>query len=201
MAGWAALAIVPAFGIDTFAVAVGLGTAGLAQRRRLAVVVAVFEGAMPLLGAFVGGWLGRLISAYAVWGAAGLLAVLGVRELAEGWRELHEHDAPAEYGDGNDDDGPRGEGAGFLRRNLAGWGLVLAGLSVSVDELGAGLAAGAAHLPLRILAPALALQAAVFTYAGLHAGAALRRVAGRYGEIAAGLALLAVAVGVVLLAR
>jgi putative Mn2+ efflux pump MntP len=189
--GWGSLAIVPAFGIDTLAVAVGFGTAGLADRRRLAVVVAAFEGAMPVLGAFVGGWLGRLASGYAVWGAAALLALLGLRELAEGWRELREDC------DGDDDEAPPGEGAGPLGGQIAGWGLLLAGLSVSMDELGAGLAAGAARLPLRILVPALALQALVFTYAGLHAGAALRRLAGRYGEMAAGIALVAAAVAIV----
>lgn|GEM_PF-3486640 len=195
MSGWGVLAVVPAFGLDTLAVAVGLGTAGVGERRRLALVVALFEGAMPILGAALGGWLGRLLAGYAVWGAAALLAFLGLRELAEGWRELREAD-----GDDDDDDSG-GEGAELLRRRPVGWGLVLAGLSVSMDELGAGLAAGAARLPLRILVPALALQAALFTYAGLHAGAALRRLAGRYGEIVAGSALLAVAVGVVLLGR
>lgn len=195
VSGWGAVAIIPAFGIDTFAVAVGLGTAGLAKRRRLAVVIAVFEGVMPLLGALVGGWLGRVGSGYALWAAAALLAFLGLRAMAEGWRELDE-DA-----EGDDADAPTGEGAHLLRGHVAGWGLVLAGLSVSVDELGAGLAAGAAQLPLRILAPLLALQAVLLTYAGLHAGAALRRWAGRYGELMAGLALVAVAIGMVAVGR
>ncbi len=193
MTTWATLLIVPAFGLDTFAVAVGLGTAGVAERRRLALVVAVFEGLMPLVGAVAGGWLG-LLTRYALWGAAALLACLGLRELAEGWRELREDDD-------RDTDEPTGEGAELRRRDLRGWGLILAGLSVSMDELGAGLAAGTARLPLGLLAPALALQAAVFTYAGLHAGATLRRWTGRYGEMAAGLALLAVAVGLVLADR
>ncbi len=143
---------------------------------------------MPILGAVVGGWLGRLAAGYALWSAAALLALLGLRELSEGLRELH-----------GDDAGP--ERAAPPRRERFGWGLLLVGLSVSTDELGAGLAAGAARLPLRILAPALAVQAAVCTYAGLHAGAALRHLAGRYGEIVAGSALLAVAVGLVLLGR
>lgn len=189
MHGWASLAIVPAFGMDTFVVAVGLGAAGVGARRRLALVVALFEGGMPVVGALIGGWLGHLISGYAIWGAAALLAFLGAREALEGWRELHEDD--------DDDDDGHGEAGPLVRAGLAGWALVAAGLSVSVDELGAGLAAGAAQLPLRLLVPALALQAAVFTYAGLHAGQALRRWAGRYGELAAGLALIAVAVGIV----
>jgi putative Mn2+ efflux pump MntP len=78
---------------------------------------------------------------------------------------------------------------------------VAAGLGVSLDELGAGVAVGAGRLPLRILAPALAVQAVLFTYAGLHAGHMLQRLAGRYGEIAAGVALIAVAIGIVALTR
>jgi len=193
LSGWGALAIVPAFGIDTFVVAAGLGAAGVVQRRRLALLVAVFEGAMPLVGALVGAGLGRLVAGYAVWAAAALLAVLGVRELAEGWRALREAEDDA-------DDG-HGEAAALLRRNLAGWSLLLAGLTVSVDEFGAGLAAGAAQLPLAVLVPALALQAAVFTYAGLRAGAALRHWTGRYGEIVGGIALVAVAAGIVVWGR
>jgi putative Mn2+ efflux pump MntP len=186
------LGAVPAFGIDTLTLAVGLGAAGTADRRRLALVVAVFEGGMPLLGAVAGAALGRITAGYAVWGAAGLLAVLGGKELTEGWRELREDRD-------DDDDDDEGEGAARLRRGVGPWGLLAAGLAVSVDELGAGLAAGAAGWPLRILVPALALQAVLFTYLGLRVGATLRRIAGRYGEIAGGLALLGVAAGVALL--
>ncbi len=186
MRGWGALAILPAFGIDTLAVAVGLGTAGVA-RKRLAVVVALFEGGMPLVGALVGQWVGRLASGYAVWGAAAFLVFLGLRELVEGWREL---------GTPND---ASAEDETLAQRHPAGWGLILIGLSVSTDELGAGLAAGVARVPLRILAPALALQAFLLTYLGLRAGATLRRIAGRYGEFLAGIALLAVAVGIALI--
>lgn len=184
--GWGALAILPAFGIDTLAVAVGLGTAGV-PRIRLTVVVALFEGGMPLIGALVGQWLGGFASGYAVWGAVALLGFLGLREFLEGCRDIRPPD------DASAQDDPVGQSP------PAAWGLILVGLGVSTDELGAGLAAGVAHLPLRILAPALALQAFLLTYLGLRAGATLRRIAGRYGAILAGIALLAVAVGIALI--
>lgn len=193
MTGWGALAIVPAFGLDTFAVAAGLGAAGLGERRRLAVTVAVFEGGMPLVGVVAGAWLGRLFSGYAVWVAAALLAFLGLREIAEGWRELREQDDDRR-------DPPRG-GEAVRRRSLGVWALLATGIAVSMDELGAGLAAGAARFPLGVLAPALALQAVVFTYAGLRAGTLLKRLTGRYGEIVAGAALLAVGIAIALVAR
>ncbi len=182
LSGWTVLAIVPAFGVDTFAVAAGLGATGVVDRRRLALIVAVFEGGMPLVGALIGSWLGHLVSSYAVWVAAALLALLGVYEIVEGLRELR--------GDGDEEDGEAEE----FQRKLMGAGLIVAGLSVSMDELAAGLAAGAARLPLAVLAPALAAQAALFTYLGLHAGQGLRRWAGRYGETVAGAALIAAAI-------
>lgn len=188
LSSWTVLAIIPAFGVDTFAVAAGLGAAGVADRRRLALIVAAFEGGMPLVGAAIGSWLGRLVSSYAVWGAAALLAALGLYEIIEGIRELREDEE-------EDDDKVLA-----LQRKLMGAGLIVAGLSVSMDELAAGLAAGAAQLPLALLVPALALQAALFTYAGLHAGSRLRRWAGRHGEIVAGLALIVAAIFVILMA-
>ncbi len=191
LSGWAVLAIVPAFGIDTLVVATGIGASGAVNRHRLALVIALFEGGMPLIGALIGSWIGGLVAAYAVWGASLLLALLGVYEILEGFRELR--------GDDDDDDGDAQAEA--LQHRLLGAGLIVAGLSVSMDELAAGLAAGAAQLPLIALAPALALQAGLFTYLGLHAGQRLRRWAGRYGEVVAGAALIAAAVVVVLLAR
>lgn len=189
MSDWTVLFIVPAFGIDTLAVATGLGAAGVAMRRRLAVVIALFEGGMPLVGALIGNWLGHFIAGYAVWASALLLAILGVREVVEGVKELRE-------GDEHD----AGEGA-LMRDRIARAGLIMAGLSVSMDELAMGFAAGAAQLPIAVLAPALALQAAVFTFIGLHLGSRLRILAGRYGEIVAGVALFLAAFVVVLVAH
>ena len=190
--GWAVLAIVPAFGIDTFAVAIGLGAAGIADRRRLALVVALFEGGMPIVGALIGTWLGALVSGYAVWIAALILAAVGVHELVEGVKELREEED-------DDAEAAHRSGAVATEKKLVGVGLIAAGLSVSMDELAAGLAAGAAQMPLAVLAPVLALQAAVFTYAGMHAGNRLRSWAGRYGELVAGAALLLASVVIVLI--
>ena len=69
----------------------------------------------------------------------------------------------------------------------------MAGLSVSVDELVAGAAAGSAGFPVAVFAPALALQAVLFTGLGWAAGRRLARVADRYGEVVAGLALVGTA--------
>ncbi|MGC8487482.1 MAG: manganese efflux pump MntP family protein [Clostridia bacterium] len=187
------LVIVPAFGIDTFVVAVGLGAGQFTDQFRLAATVAVFEGGMPLLGALVGSWLAHRLSSIVVYAAAALLAALALREFWEGVRELREEP------DVDEGDEPSGEGRA-LRRATSLLTLVSAGMAVSLDELTAGIAAGAARLDLTLLVPALAVQAVLFTLLGLAAGARLRRAVGRYGEMAGGLALFLAAIVVVILA-
>jgi putative Mn2+ efflux pump MntP len=187
---FSALVVVPAFGMDTFIVAVGLGTGWFTGRWRLAAIVAVFEGGMPLLGAVIGAWVAHFLSRLVVYVAAALLAALAVREIREGIHELRE-DAHDEEGSGE---------SGRLRNATSCMALLGAGFAVSLDELTAGLAAGAARLNLAVLIPALALQAVLFTLLGLAAGAGLRRAVGRYGEVAGGLALLLAAMVVVVLA-
>jgi putative Mn2+ efflux pump MntP len=178
---WLVWVILPAFGLDTLAVSAGLGLAGSGGSLRLSVTFGLFEGLMPALGALVGRGLGGWLAGLGGWVAALLLAALGLRQLWEGWRELGEKPMAPTL--------PMGLG-----------GLALAGLSVSLDELGAGLGAGLVRLPLLPLLTALALQAAVFTWLGLRLGARLRDRLGRYGELAAGLALLGAA-GVIALSR
>ena len=182
------LLIVPAFGLDTFVVAATLGVVDGPARWRLAGTLALFEGGMPLLGAVLGAWLARILSGAVVYGAAALLAIMAGRELWEGLREAQE---------GEDDEDPAEMRR--LRQVSSLLALPAAGLAVSLDELTAGLAAGSSRLSLPLLVPALALQAVLFTGLGLRAGARVRRMAGRYGEVAGGAALLLVAVGVVLL--
>lgn len=172
------LALLPAFAVDSFLASVGLGTARAAGRWRTAITFGLFEGLMPLVGLGIGSAAQGLLSAAGPWIGAGLLALLGVRELREGWRELHE--------------APQAQRRP-PRAAPAGWALLVAGLSVSVDELVAGAAAGSAGFPVAFFAPALALQAVLFTGLGWAAGHRLARVANRYGELVAGLALLAAA--------
>lgn len=172
------LALLPAFAVDSFLASVGLATAGTAGRWRTAITFGLFEGLMPLVGLGIGSAARGLLAAAGPWIGAGLLALLGVRELREGWRELHE--------------APQAQGRS-PRPAPAGWSLLMAGLSVSVDELVAGAAAGSAGFPVAVFAPALALQAVLFTGLGWAAGRRLARVADRYGEVVAGLALVGTA--------
>lgn len=180
---WLAASVLPAFSLDTLAVSTGLGARG-GGSWRTALAFAACEGLMPIVGAGAGAALGRALAAWGLWLGAAALVALGVREALEGWRELAE--AAVEPG----------APARPPRPTLRGWPLLVAALGVSVDELAAGFAAGAAGLSLRVLVPALALQALLCTWAGLCAGAWLRRLSGRYGELAAGLALIGAGVAI-----
>ncbi|MCL6595538.1 MAG: manganese efflux pump [Firmicutes bacterium] len=181
---WAALLAVPAFGVDTLAVSAGMGLTGARLPWRLVATFALFEGTMPVVGALAGAALGARLARAGVLLGAALLAALGVKELVEAWREGSQAE-----GKGADGDGPAA--ARGAPESLPA--LAAAGLSVSLDELAGGFAVGAGGLPLSLLLPAFALQAALFTWLGMAAGARLRRLVGRYGEFAAGAAFLAVA--------
>jgi putative Mn2+ efflux pump MntP len=185
---WTALLAVPAFGVDTLAVSAGLGLMGGARLPwRLVATFALFEGAMPVVGAVAGVVLGERLARAGVLVGAALLAALGVKELLEAWREGRESREREREAPGD------GEPAAARGAPESLPALAAAGLSVSLDELAGGFALGAGGLPLSLLLPAFALQAALFTWLGIAAGARLRRLAGRYGEFAAGAAFLAVA--------
>ena len=183
---WTALAFVPALGIDTLTVATGLGASryGGGGRWRTALSFAACEALMPVVGAMLGAALGARAGRPAAWAGGALLVVLGLREAREGWSERHERpDASVAQAPPRDPPG--------------GLGVLLAGsVAVSVDELGVGLGAGTSGVPLHLLAPVLAAQAVLLTLAGLALGGRLRRATGRYGELAAGLALCAVGLAV-----
>ena len=95
---WPVVAVAVIFvslGLDTFAVALGLGVAGLPRARwwRIGLVFAACEGLMPVAGLLVGQRLGAALGIVAPYVAAGILVLLGAREIRE-----------AIAGDDDDDD-------------------------------------------------------------------------------------------------
>ena len=174
------LAVVIPLGLDTLAVALALGLAGLPPRRRLhvSVLFAAFEAGMPLLGIAVGAPLGRAIGEAANYIAATLVVALGIYLLLARGEEK--------------------EGERLLSLSQRGLlGAVALGLSISLDELAIGFSAGLLRIPVLPLVAAVAGQAFVVTQVGVRLGG---RVAARWHEAserAAGLAL--VLLGAVLL--
>jgi putative Mn2+ efflux pump MntP len=162
--------IVP-LGLDTFAVALALGMAGLppSQRLRQSLIFAGFEAAMPLLGVALGAPLGHAIGAAADYFAAALIVGLGLYMLVfEGDQEQR-------------------------LLSLSGRGLLGAlalGVSISLDELAIGFSAGLLRLPILAMVIAIAAQAFVVAQIGLRLGSRAGEGARELSEKLAALALL-----------
>lgn len=155
-------------GLDTFAVAIGLGLSGLprSQWRRVGLAFAFFEGVMPIVGLVVGNHLGHAVGQWAGYGAAGLLILVGAHEIRGSLSD-------------DDDKLPSVEGGKLL----------LAGLSVSLDELAVGFSLGVLRVPVGPALGYIALQAFVITFLGLSWGTRIGRRSGEKAELVGGIVL------------
>ena len=164
-------------GLDTFAVAVGLGVLGLPRARWAAtgLTFALFEGAMPAVGLLLGRHLTGILGNAAAYMAAGLLILFGGREIHEALTEKKSLQVSAQP-------------------ERALWAT---GLSVSLDELAVGFSLGVIHAPVGLALGYIALQALILTFVGLQLGS---RIGGRLeerAELVAGILL--VVLGLLLL--
>jgi putative Mn2+ efflux pump MntP len=169
----ALLAIVLPLGLDTFALSIALGTSGLGARERLRVsmILAAFEGGMPLVGLALGRAATGVIGGYAEITAGLLLIAVGVAMLRE---------------DAGDEDG--------RNRRLAsahGLRIVGLGLSIALDELAVGVSLGllAINAPLAVIL--IAAQALIVAQIGLRLGTRLGDAWSERAEKLAGIALAA----------
>src|SRR2546429_3921006 len=80
------LALVLPLSLDTFAVSAALGVGGLdrRQRLRLSLVLALFEGGMPVVGVLLGAAVAQALGVWADVAAAAPLIALGL------WMVFHE---------------------------------------------------------------------------------------------------------------
>ncbi len=162
-------------GLDTFAVALGLGLSGLprAQWRRVGLTFACFEGVMPVAGLLIGRHLSALIGAWAGYIAAGLLILVGLIAIKE---------ALSDKDDDDNDDGAKAP-------SLEGRKLLLTGLSVSLDELAVGFSLGILRAALVPTLAYIVAQTFIITFAGLALGTRLSRHLEDRAELASGIVL------------
>lgn len=160
--------------LDTFAVSAALGVAQLPRRRRLelALLMAAFELAMPVVGLLAGHGVGHALGAAAHYVAAAALVALGLYFLV------------------SDDD--------EVRTNVHGLALIGLGMSISLDELAIGFSFGLLHLSLLWALVLIAVQAFVAAQLGLWLGARVGAALRARAEQVAGLALIGLAVLVLL---
>ena len=149
------LALVLPLGLDTFAVAAALGAVGIGreQQRRVTLLFAAFEGAMPLVGLVLGRPLGRLVGGAADYVAVGVLLIFAVYTLFGGDEREEAH--LAEFTDAH------------------GMTLVVLGLSISLDELAIGFTLGLLGVPVGLVLISIVIQTVVVTQLGLRLGGRL----------------------------
>ena len=166
------LAFALPLGVDSFAVAAALGTAGLttaAERLRISAIFVAFEAGMPLIGVAAGGGLARLIGAVADYVAAAAVAGLGIFML------FH-------------DTGSAEERQGTRLTSTHGLAILALGISISLDEFAIGFSLGLVRLPVVPVIIAIALVALAASQLGLALGS---RTSERFRERAEKLAAIA----------
>jgi manganese efflux pump family protein len=156
--------IVP-LGIDTFAVAVALGTRNIAPLRA-ALVFAFFEAVMPLVGLVLGRVVGARFETPAVVTGGVVLVLVALYMLREAL-----------------EDEKRAEDVSFTSLRTA----ALAGFGISMDELAIGFPMGTSGLPIPETILAIAIQTFIVTYMGIAVGVRIGQTLGRRTSRIAGI--------------
>ena len=158
-------AFVVPLGIDTFAVAVALGIRDMGPLRP-ALVFAVFEAVMPLVGLLLGRVVGARFETAAV--VAGGIVLIAVAFYM--FKEALEVENEA-------------ENMSFASLRTAAF----AGFGISMDELAIGFPMGTSGLPIPETIGAIAIQTFIVTYAGTVVGRRIGEALGRRTSRFAGL--------------
>ncbi|HKL06916.1 MAG TPA: manganese efflux pump [Roseovarius sp.] len=155
-----------AIAANNTAVALALGS--VAQRAlwlRILVVFGAFEFTIPLVGAWLGQHVARLIAGHADWLGPLFLMSLGGMTIAGALR------SPS--------------GRKDIARFLTGWaGLVALAAGLSVDNLVVGFSMGLGGVPPLALATTILVCSVLFAWAGLALGRRARR---NWGGLAGGI--------------
>lgn len=159
-------AFVLPLGLDTLAIAVAIGMRGV-KPLRPAIVFAVFEGAMPLVGILVGALLSHAFQQVAEYLGGVVLIGLGVHAMREAGEVIEEAERLA-----------------FTTVRT----MMLAGLAVSIDEIAVGFPLATENLPIVAILVAIAMQAFVFGYLGVSLGSRLGAIISHRAGLFAGVA-------------
>lgn len=173
------VALVLPLGLDTFAVAAALGAGGISPARRLRVslLFTAFEAGMPVIGLALGAPLGHVIGAAADYVAIGVLIAFGLYTLLGS--EADEEHRLAQL------------------TQTRGFGALVLGVAVSLDELAIGFTFGLLRVPAGLVIVLIALQAFVVAQLGIRLGSRLSERLRERTERLAGVIL--TSLGVVLL--
>ncbi len=163
-----------ALGTDAFSLSLGIGMAGVNRKQMLiiSITVLVFHIFMPLVGWYTGELAGSLLGRAASLIGSALLIYLGCRMI---W------------------DSRRRE-AGIKVYKFNAWGLILLGVSVSMDALSVGFTLGAQQVDLLWTAATIGLVAGIMTSAGLVCGRFMSSLVGERAQFLGGVILVGIGV-------
>ena len=169
--------------MDSFAVSLTSGVLlkplTLSRVLKIAAFMAVFQGAMPLIGWFLGIGFKNYIEAYDHWVAFGVLLFLGMKMIYEGWLRKGESEPccidPADT------------------RTLVGLSL-----ATSIDALAVGISF--AFLNMTMIAPTIVIAGVTFAFSlvGVYIGRQFGRRIHNFAEVVGGVILIGIGVKILL---
>jgi len=162
--------------VDTFALSAALGIVGLKPRERLRIslIMAAFEGGMPVIGFLLGAVVGRVLGSYAEYAAIAFLVLAGALLLWPGTEAAEE------------------ERLRLLAR-ARGFAAINLGLAVSIDELTIGFSLGLLGISLVVAVVWIAVQALIAAQLGMRLGSRVGEALRERAEQLAGVVLIGMA--------
>jgi putative Mn2+ efflux pump MntP len=167
--------------MDCFAVALGIGTANVANTRRqkfrIAFHAGIFQGGMTLLGWLAGSTVASLIGSVDHWIALALLLFVGVRMIRAG---LDKH------------------GASYTSDPSRGMTLIILSVATSIDAAAVGLSFALLSVDILGASLLIGLISLALSLVGSFAGNRLGARFGKRMEIVGGLLLVAIGVRILI---
>ncbi|RJX19638.1 MAG: manganese efflux pump [Desulforudis sp.] len=164
-----------ALGADAFSLSLGLGLAGVPRKQAvlLVVVVFVFHVLLPIFGFWLGELFGRVAGQWAAYVGAGVLFYLGVKMIIDSFKQE----------------------AVVSPSALTGlFGIVLLGLSVSLDALSVGFTLGVAGGQLFLVAGVIGIVAGLMTASAFILAKWVQGWVGQRAQLVGGVVLVGVGI-------
>ena len=164
------LMVACALGMDAFSLGIGVGMVGMRFRDilKVSITIGLFHIGMPLLGIFIGIYLSEMIGDIAVLIGGGILMVLGLHMLWNGFFRSE-------------------EGSVMQTKGL---GLFLFAFSVSLDALSVGFSCGLLDVNIFLAVCLFGIMGGLLAGCGLLLGRRVGSWLGEYSEVLGGIILL-----------
>jgi putative Mn2+ efflux pump MntP len=160
-----------ALGMDAFSIGIGIGMKGirLFDILKISIVTGLFHIIMPLMGMFMGHYVGSLLGHIATLVGGILLTLLGAHMIYSSFR---------------------GDAVSSIDHRTV-WGLFVFSLSVSIDSFSVGVSLGMFATDIILTVLLFGAFGALLSIAGLLLGRHMGSWIGHYGEAFGGIILLA----------